>query len=408
MLKKLSLFGFGLLAFTSFAQPGSASDEDLQPNNVITTALPFMSITPDSRAGAMGEASTALSATASSIYWNTSMLIFAEDDAQIGLSYVPWLRALTNDIHLSYLSGYKQLSDRHVVGGALRFFNLGEITYTTENANIIRTDKPSEYEFTGSYGFKLTDKMAIGINGKFAYSNLTGGITTGGSTSKAAIAGASDISFTYRNDDASFGNYTFATTINNLGNKVSYSESAERDFIPMNLKIGNAFTFDIDDYNAFTASFELQKFLVPTQPVYLDDNPSNEIISGRNPNVGVIAGLIQSFYDAPGTVLKNDDGTYQVDAEGNGVVKKNSKFGEELREINIATGFEYWYNQLIALRGGVFYEHESKGDRKYFNAGVGLKYNAFHIDISYLGSLNGRTNPLANTLRFTLRMTLGE
>lgn len=367
-----------------------------------------MSITPDSRAGAMGDAGTALTASSMSTYWNTSMLIFAEDESEIGLSYVPWLRQLTDDIHLSYLSGYKQLNDRHVVGGALRFFNLGEITYTDNEGAVTRQDKPSEYELTGSYGFRLTDKMSIGINGKFAYSNLTGGMTTGASTSKAAIAGASDLSFTYKNDNVKYfgtsGEYTFATTLNNIGNKVSYSESATRDFIPMNLKIANAMKFDLDDFNNITWAFELQRLLVPTPPIR--DGQGN-IIAGQNPDVGVIAGLVQSFSDAPGQIAQDENGDDIVDANGNPSIVKGSRLKEELAEINIATGIEYWYNDLIAIRGGFFYEDRTKGDRQFFNAGVGLRYNAFHIDLSYLVALS-RQSPLGNTLRFTLRLTLGE
>jgi hypothetical protein len=406
MFNKIAATVFALSIFSVFAQKGASTD-DLQLN-AITTALPFMSINPDSRGGGMGDAGTALSANSTSVYWNTSNLIFAEEDAEIGISYVPWLRQLTNDIHLSYLSGYSKLSDRHVVGGALRYFSLGSITYTDDNANILREDKPSEFEFTGAYAFRLTDKMAIGLNGKFAYSNLTGGLTTAGIDSKPAIAGATDVSFTYFNEDARYGSnngsYTFAATLNNVGNKVSYSSSAKRDFIPMTLKLANALKFDLDDYNSLTWAFELQRLLVPTPPIYRD----GDLVSGKNNDVGVITGLLQSFSDAPGKIakdengdeVKNDDGTYQI--------VKNSKFKEELAEINIATGFEYIYNNTIAIRTGLFYESPSKGGRQFFNAGVGLKYNSFRIDVSYLGALGGRNSPLANTLRFTLRLVLGD
>lgn len=412
MYKNILVALFLVSTFTTFAQPNSGSgvsQSDLQLNT-ITTALPFMSITPDSRAGGMGEAGTALSPTANSIYWNTSSLVFAKEKTEIGLSYVPWLRQLTNDIHLSYLSGYHKISDRHAVGGSLRYFSLGEITFTSEQGDVIRDDKPSEYELVGAYAFRLSEKMSIGLNGKFAYSNLTGGLTTGGIISKPAIAGASDLSFTYYNDNARYGKakgeYTFAATINNIGNKVSYSEASERDFIPMNLKLANALKFDLDEYNNLTWSFELQKLLVPTPPIRINGDPT--IYAGKNNEVGVIAGMVQSFYDAPGAplkdesgnILKNEDGTYQI--------KKNSRLKEELTEINIATGFEYWYNNLIAIRTGVFYESANKGNRQFFNAGVGLKYNAFNIDISYLGTLNNRNSPLANTLRFSMRLILGK
>ncbi len=395
------------------AQPtsgGGVTDDELQLNT-ITTALPFMAITPDSRAGAMGDAGTALSGSSTSVYWNTSMLSFAESSSEISISYTPWLRQLTNDIHLSYLSGYKQLSERHTIGGSLRYFSLGEITFTDNNATVLRNDKPSEFEVAGAYAFRLADKLSIGLNGKFAYSNLTGGLTIPGVDTKPAIAGAADISFTYYNEDAKIGGtdgiYTFATTLNNIGNKVSYSQTGRRDFIPMNIKIANAFTAEFDDYNKMTFALEFQKLLVPSPAIYGDVNGQTQLISGKSSDVGVIAGLIQSFYDAPGTPITDDNGDYVEDGNGGYQVKKGSKLKEELSEINIAYGMEYWYNNILALRGGFFYESPNKGNRKYLNFGVGLKYNMLGIDISYLYAFQ-RTNPLANTLRFTLRLDLDK
>lgn len=405
---------FSGLTFGVSAQNG-VTQNDLEGKlglNTITTALPFMSITPDSRAGGMGEAGTALSGSSTSLYWNTSMLIFAEDKSEISISYTPWLRNLTNDMHLSYASGYYKFG-RHAVGGALRFFSLGEITYTDNNAQFIRTDKPSEFELTAGYAFKLSDKLSVGINGKFAYSNLTGGYVVEGVDTKAAIAGAADVSFTYFTQDAKIGSldgdYTFAATINNIGNKVSYSSSQSRDFIPMNLKLANAYKMRFDKYNSLTLALEFQKLLVPTPAIYgVNSDGDRVMISGHSSDVGVIKGLVQSFYDAPGTPLVDNNGDYIQNADGSYQIKKNSKFVEELSEINIAFGMEYWYNNLLALRAGYFYEAPNKGNRQFFNFGAGLKYNRFGIDISYLAAVGGRRSPLANTLRFTLRFTLGK
>jgi|TARA_R110000737_G_scaffold352335_1_gene397911 hypothetical protein len=410
MNQKIAISILFFLPLLAIAQGSGVKDEQLQLNT-ITTAMPFMSITPDSRAGGMGDAGTALSPSSLSTYWNTSNLIFAKEKNEIGISYVPWLRQLTNDIHLSYLSGYHKISDRHVVGGALRYFSLGEITFTDANANYIRDDKPSEFELTGSYAFRLGPKAAIGINGKFANSNLTGGLIINGVDSKAARVGAADLSFTYFDDEVKYGKtrgtYTFAATINNIGNKVAYSSTASRDFIPTNLKIGNALKFDFDEFNSVTWSTDLSKLLVPTPPRF-ETAGSEVIVAGRNNDVGTIAGMIQSFYDAPGASLTDDKGNILLNEDGTEQIKKNSKLSEEINEIMLATGLEYWYNNIIAVRAGVFYEAKTKGNRQFFNAGVGLKYNAFMIDISYLGSLNGRNSPLANTLRFTMRMTFGD
>lgn len=413
MMYKLifSVFLF-ILPMVSLAQPSTGvTNNDLQLNT-ITTAVPFMAITPDSRAGGMGEAGTALSANSNSVYWNTSMLNFADKKSEISLSYTPWLRQLTNDMHLSYLAGYYKINDRNAVGGALRYFSLGEITFTDNSGNVIRNDKPSEFEITGAYAFRLSERTSLGINGKFAYSNLTGGLTVAGVNTKAGVAGATDLSFTYYNDDSKIGStkgvYTFATTINNIGNKIAYSELASRDFLPMNLKIGNSFKANFDKYNSLLFSFDLQKLLVPTPAYYDFYNSDFTLISGKSSDVGVISGMLQSFYDAPGTPEEDEAGNYIQNADGSFKIAKGTKFKEELAEINLAAGLEYWYNNVFAVRGGFFYENKNKGNRQYFNAGVGFKYNMFGIDISYLMAMNGRQSPLANTLRFTLRLDLGS
>lgn len=403
-----------LTCFTGFSQPnGGATQNDLQLNT-ITTALPFMAITPDSRAGGMGDAGTALSPSSSSIYWNTSILIFSEKKSEISLSYTPWLRQLTNDIHLSYLSGYYKINKQHAIGGALRYFSLGEITFTDASGNVIRDDKPSEFELTGAYAFKLSDKLSIGVNGKFAYSNLTGGLTVAGVNTKPGVVGAADLSFSYYNDKVKFGKtkgvYTFATTLNNIGNKVAYSELSQRDFIPMNLKIGNSFLAKFDAYNEVVFSLDIQKLLVPTPASYNPTPGSNlgDLMSGKTNDVGVINGMLQSFYDAPGVVATDANGEYIKNPDGTYEVVKGTRFKEEMAEINLAGGIEWWYNNTFAIRGGVFYESKNKGNRQFMNIGASLKYNMFGIDFSYLASLNGRQSPLANTLRFTLRLYLGD
>jgi hypothetical protein len=403
-----------LTCFAGFSQPnGGATQNDLQLNT-ITTALPFMAITPDSRAGGMGDAGTALSPSSSSIYWNTSILIFSEKKSEISLSYTPWLRQLTNDIHLSYLSGYYKINKQHAIGGALRYFSLGEITFTDASGNVIRDDKPSEFELTGAYAFKLSDKLSIGVNGKFAYSNLTGGLTVAGVNTKPGVVGAADLSFSYYNDKVKFGKtkgiYTFATTLNNIGNKVAYSELSQRDFIPMNLKIGNSFLAKFDAYNEVVFSLDIQKLLVPTPASYNPTPGSNlgDLMSGKTNDVGVINGMLQSFYDAPGVVATDANGDYIKNPDGTYEVVKGTRFKEEMAEINLAAGVEWWYNNTFAIRGGVFYESKNKGNRQFMNIGASLKYNMFGIDFSYLASLNGRQSPLANTLRFTLRLYLGD
>ncbi len=413
MTKKLTLIILLIASSFSFGQSGVTSNQ-LQLN-AITTSMPFLSINPDSRSGALGDAGTALSATASSIYWNTAATAFSKKGGEIGISYVPWLRQLTNDIHLSYLSGYKRIRERHAISGALRYFSLGEITFTDNSGQVLRNDKPSEFELAAGYAFKLTDRFSIGINGKFAYSNLTGGLPIPGSETKAGVAGMTDVSVLYSNPDfiigGKNGTLNLGATINNIGNKVSYSSRSSSDFLPTSLKLGAAYTTEIDKHNSLTTSIDLQKLLVPTPPltsstVNYADIPAGTIV-GKSNDVGVIAGMIQSFYDAPGTPVRDAKNKLVYNGDGSIQVEKNSKLIEELKEINIGGGLEYNYMNLLAVRGGYFFESQSKGGRQFFTLGVGLKYNVIGFDISYLAAVS-RNNPLANTVRFSIRFDLGS
>lgn len=411
MIKKYLFAGITtLMSAAVIGQSGNtAKDASELQLNTITTAVPFLQITPDSRSGAMGDAGTALSPTSNSFFWNTSMLAFSEEDSEISLSYSPWLKNIANDINLSHLAGFIRLNDRNVVGGSLRFFSLGEIVFTDNNGNKTQVHTPSEFELLAGYSFQLNDKFSLGLNGKFIYSDLTAGASVEGSSSKAGMAGAADVSFSYFNDDIRYGGtpgaLAFGVTLNNVGNKVSYTIDDDRDFLPTNMKLGSAMTFDLDSYNSLTWAVDVSKLLVPTSP--LRSSATGDIMSGYDPNVGVVPGMLQSFYDAPGALAEDENGEFIQNADGTYEVVKGTRAKEELNEIMIGTGIEYWYNDLFAARAGYFYENLTKGARQHLTFGVGLKYKIFGIDFSYLTSLR-RNNPLQNTIRFTLRLHLSN
>ena len=404
ILTTIVLLTAGISAYSQNVGGGTQTDKakDIQLNT-ITTAVPFLIITPDSRAGGMGDAGVATSADVNSFHWNTSKLAFSKEKTEFGVSYSPWLRQLVDDIHLSYLSGYTKLSKRHVIGGSLRYFSLGNITFTDNLGNPIRDFNPNEFEVLGGYAFKLSDYFSVGMNAKFVYSNLTGGLGVGSSTSKPGIAGATDLSFSYYNDEVDLGKFdavwSAGATVSNLGNKISYTDAATKDFLPTNLRLGTALKLKFDQYNSLTTTVDFNKLLVPTLP-FRDPDDATNIISGKENNVGVITGMLQSFYDAPGIVTQDaTTGVYSV--------TPGSRFKEEMREINIGGGLEYWYGDVLAVRAGYFHESASKGNRKYLTFGAGLYYSVFGIDVSYLASVT-QNNPLANTIRFSLKFKFAQ
>ena len=374
--------------------------------NAITTAVPFLLISPDSRSGAMGDAGVAVSTDVNAQHWNSSKLAFADDEMQISLSYSPWLRQLVDDMNLAYLSWYMKLNKTSAVGASLRYFTLGDITFTDVNGTTIRPFRPAEFALDVSYSLQLSRRFSGGIAARWINSNLTGGVSTqGGADSKAANAFAVDISGYYKNDDISIGDkdaqLAFGMVVSNIGNKISYTNTAQRDFLPANLRLGTALTIDLDQYNKITFAYDANKLLVPTPPL-VDPTDRTVILAGRDPNVGVAAGIFGSFTDAPGNPVRDDQDNYEI-VDGKVVVEKGSVFKEELREINHSFGMEYWYADQFAVRAGYFYEAPTKGNRQYFTIGAGFRYNVFGLDLSYLIATTQR-NPLANTLRFTLSM----
>ena len=349
--------------------------------NTITTAVPFLSITPDSRAGGMGDAGVGLTPDVSSQHWNPAKYVFMQSDMGIGLSYSPWLRNLVDDINLAYLSGYKKLDDVQALSASLRYFSLGDIIFTSDYGEINGQQSPNEFAIDFGYSRLLSESFSGSVALRYIRSDLTGGQLVGGVETHAGNAFAADVAFYYYKElRVNRKDNIFAAGINiqNIGSKISYTDGTIKDFIPTNLLLGASYTSNLDDYNSFTFSFEANKLLVPTPPADSVALEPGVIVSGGvNSDIGSIEGIVKSFYDAPGG------------------------FQEEIQEVNLAFGVEYWYNKQFAIRGGYFYEHENKGNRKYFTAGAGLKLNVFALDFSYLLPTQ-RNHPLENTLRFTL------
>ena len=370
------------ITFNSFAQNRPKTDF-YKERNVITTAAPFLLISPDSRSAAMGDLGAATSADANSIHWNASKLAFIEGDGGISISAAPWLRQLVPDIWFYYMSGYKKIDNKSTVGVSLRYFTLGDIQFTDDQGTSTGDYEPKEFALDGAYARKLSDNLSLGVALRFVLSDLARGqVGSSGTEIKAGMAGAGDISMTYMNDTKLGGkdfDYTIGGNISNIGNKISYTNEANGDFIPINLRLGTFWNTQLDEYNEIGFGVDFNKLLVPT-PQYTYDSLGE--ISGRViADDPLINGMLSSFTDAPGG------------------------FKEELNEITISAGVEYWYAKQFALRAGYFYEADTKGSRKYMTFGAGLKYNVFQIDAAYLQPF-ARRHPLQNTIRFSLQFDL--
>ncbi len=356
--------------------------------NTVLTAVPFLRIIADARSGAMGDVGIGLSPDPNAMHFNASKLAFAEQKMGISATYTPWLRALgLDDVYLAYLTGYFKVDDAQALGFGLRYFSLGRIPFTDVNGEPLVTGRPNEFEVTGAYARKLADRLSAAVSAKFIFSNLAAGQIVSGETIEPGVAGAADISFTYnapiqlRNTASEL---TIGAAVTNIGSKITYTKSLVKDFLPANLGIGAAWNIDLNDYNRITFAADVNKLLVPTpcQGPNCDVNPQNGIPDFKEQSS--ISALFSSFSDAP---------------EG---------FREEMRELTFSFGAEYWYDQQFAVRLGYYTEHFQKGGRKFLTAGLGLKYNIFGLNFSYLVPTTNQRNPLDNTLRFSLLFNFSD
>lgn len=382
-MKKTSLILLSL-AFISI----SAFSQDVNSQlNPIITSVPSLTITPDSRAGGMGDVGAATTPDINSQYWNPAKYAFMSSPAGVSVSYTPWLSKLVSDINLGYLAGYWKFDEQSAVSASLRYFSLGSINLTNENGDIYGSAQPNEMAFDIAYSRLLSEKWSAAVAFRYIRSDLNNGQNgSGGIEMFPGNAFAADIATYYKTTvpmATGDANLAFGLNISNIGSKISYDQNETSLFLPANLRLGGSFEYPFDDYNKISINADANKLLVPSSQLKRTDETDEEFIARRDAamNVGSIAGIFKSFGDAPGGA------------------------SEELKEIMWSVGAEYAYNNQFFVRGGYFNENQLKGNRKYFTAGVGFKLNIFQLDAAYLISA-AQSNPLDQTLRFTLGFDL--
>jgi Type IX secretion system protein PorV len=372
---KLAAFGTLLCACSTYTNAQSTS------TNVPTSAVPFLRIAPDARGAGMGDVGIATSPDANAVFWNTAKNAFNASKAGISVSYVPSFRDLGfDDIYLASLAGYIKISDKEAIAGSFRYFSLGSIQFADNLGNELNSFRPREMAIDFSYSRKLSEKNSIGIGLRVINSNLAGGESFGGIMYKAGTAVAADLHYFHKGEKENGEGFNYGFTLSNLGSKISYtSDASQKDFIPADLGIGAAYSKVFDEDNKIVFGLDIHKLLVPTPP-----SASDSVGLVKYNKKGVVGSWFSSLGDAP-------DG-----------------FSEEIKELQVSAGVEYWYKEQFAVRAGYFYENPAKGNRKYFTMGAGIKYNMFGVNFSYLlpsGTGIGR-NPMSNTLRFSLILDL--
>lgn len=378
MIKRKILLIIGIIVSGSIY---SQTQNDIGRINTVTTAVPFLRINPDARSGGMGDVGIATSVDANATFFNPAKLVFSDKKLGLSLDYAPWLRNLgITDIFITHFAGYYKLDDYQALHTSFKFFSLGNITFTDYLGNINGQFNPRELALDVGYNRKLGKYVGLGVGLRYIYSNLASGQQVDNTPIKAGHAIGSDISFAFEKPISLKGDkssiISTGLAITNIGSKISYtSDALEKDYIPTNLGVGVGYRFMPNKSNEIGIYADINKLMVPTPDTVDSDNNGILDFKEKSP----IGGMFSSFADAPGGAK------------------------EEFKEFMYSTGLEYWYDKQFGARIGYFHEATTKGNRKYFTAGVSVKYSVFGLDFSYLVPTSNRRNPLDNTFRFSLK-----
>lgn len=362
----LSVLFSGLFMANTFAQNNPTSPSLVGQQKAITTAVPFLAITPDARHAALGDGGVATSPDANAAYWNAGKLVFIDKQYGGSFSYTPWLGKIVNDMWISSVTGFYKISREQAVAASLKYFDLGSIDFRDEANQPLGIAHPKEAAFDVTYSRQLSENLGVGLSGRYIFSNLTGAFS--GSDAQSANTVAADIGLFYTKELRSARNsvLSLGAQISNIGAKISYTDNNNRDFLPTNLKLGGSLLTELSPNNTITFILDFNKLMVPS----VDNEKS------------VLSGMFGSFSDAPGGS------------------------SEEFKEFMTSAGVEYWYNQTFAARLGYFNEAKEKGNRKYLTFGIGFRKDNFGFDGAYVVPTNQREHPLAETWRITVLLQI--
>jgi hypothetical protein len=349
-------------------------------DRAIETAVPYLLYAPDSRGTALGTIGAASQADAFAMHWNPAKYAFSDNRFGVAVSYTPWYWLLIKDydpLDLSFgyhaFNLYFKIKDKMAISTSMVYYSIGGVTFTNEYGEDMGTYVPYDFYNDVSFSYRISDALSLGLASRLIYSDLTRGQFIQGSETSAGISVAMDIAAYYEKSislGSHEGTIAWGVNISNIGTKMAYTETAFlEDFIPTNLRAGIGLTTRFNPSNSLTILADFNKLLVPTPPVYLrdslgnpvyDDDHNPVIAEGMDPNVSVLKGMFQSWYDAPGG------------------------FEEEMREWSFGIGAEYWYKSIFSARAGIYHEDKTKGTRRYFTTGIGIRYKYFGFDTGIL------------------------
>ncbi|HNR66812.1 MAG TPA: PorV/PorQ family protein [bacterium] len=331
----------------------------------------FLMIAPGARAAGMGEAFVALADDATAVFWNPAGLAYQEG-TELTLMHTNWLPQFGTDLFYEFAALSRSFEGIGTIGLNVTYLNLGKQYHTYEDSpTIIDEFSSNEFAISTTYGTLLADNWAVGLGLRFIRSNLSP-FGAGEEKGDGKTSGISfDVATLYR--PSFLPRLSLGMNLSNMGPKITYSDVAQADPLPTNLKVGFAYKLVDSKYNRLTVVGDLNKLMVTRHT----DGTSDP--------------FYKALFTSPWTTTE----VAYTDQEG------NTQGGKEIFNGILSGGLEYWYSDLIALRTGYYWDKPGKVE--FISFGAGIQYHKYRFDFGYVSADEG--HPLSNTMRFSL--TLG-
>ena len=224
-MKKLSLIAALLFAATQIS----------------AQSVPFLNISSDPHAAAMGGNTLAIGENAFTASNNASAMAFSKNKFRIAGSYHSWQPDYLNNSIIGF-SGFATVGEKWAIGASGKMFGYQSYEITDSYGTPKGAFSPKESAIEGAVAYRISEKLSAGANIRSISSKLT-------KDGSASTIGA-DVSLTYKS-----GNTTLAAAVTNLGGSVDYGTKTSYS-LPSMVKFGGAYLFNLAEGQNLSVNLE--------------------------------------------------------------------------------------------------------------------------------------------------------
>jgi len=210
------------------------------------------------RYNGLGEAGTALSQDATSVWWNPAGLAFAGDNynGQAHAMHSKLVPDLADDISLSWI-GYTSRLGTGNFGTGLTYLSMGDQVATNDAGEVIGNFTSYMFALTTAYGTRISENVGVGFGVKYYRDKLAPDEVLQDGTGGTGSTYAFDAGLLWKIPAMKMN---VAVAVANLGKAIKHVDDAQSDPLPRKITFGVARSLF---YTDATSLLFVADYLVP-------------------------------------------------------------------------------------------------------------------------------------------------